>query len=211
MTSSNNDHLYFRINGSTGEITTVKLVSDKKGGLLFFKVIATDKGIPPLSGSLELQLDIVPPNQYCPTFKGLPPHIVVSDLAVPGTSVVNVTATDDDGTSTANGIVAYSLSSSGHFSIDSGSGEVVTQQSLTADAYSLTVTASDGGSPQCSTTATVLVRVHSTNTVPVCNPSTIATSLAYDVPVGTVIFELSAVDPDNGSDGRLTYYYSNFN
>ena len=210
ITSSNKDHLYFKIDGSTGEIKTVKSVSDREGRLLIFKVTATDKGIPPLSTSAEIQFDVVPPNQYCPTFKGLPRHVVVSDVAVPGTSVVNVTATDGDGTSTSNGMVTYSLSSRGHFSIDSRSGEVITERSLTADAYSVTVIASDGGSPQCSTTATLPVRVHSTNSVPVCDPSTIATSLPYDVAVGTVIFELRAVDPDNGSDGQLMYLYSNF-
>ena len=210
ITSSNNDHLYFKVNSSTGDIKTVKSVSDKEGSLLIFKVIATDSGVPRFSVSAEIQFDVVPPNQYCPTFNGLTPHVVVSDLAAPGTSVVNVTATDGDGMSTSNGMVTYSLSSRAHFSIDSGSGEVTTERPLTADAYTVTVVASDGGSPQCSTTATLLISVHSSNSVPVCDPSSVATSLPYDIAVGTVIFELRAVDPDDGSDGQLTYYYSSF-
>ena len=210
ITSSNKDHLYFEVNAITGELKTVKSVSDSEGSLLTLKMLATDNGIPRLSASAEIQFDVVPPNQYCQTFSGLPLHVTVSDIAVPGTSVINVTATDGDGTSTSNGMVKYSLNSHGHFSIDSRSGEVTTRRSLTADAYTVTVIASDGGSPQCSTTAILPVRVHSSNTVPVCDPSSIATSLPYDVAVGTVIFELRAFDPDNGSDGQLTYNYSNF-
>ena len=208
--SSNNDHSYFKVDRNTGQVKTAKSVSDRQGTLLVFTLTATDNGVPSLLASIKIRISVIPPNQYCPTFSEFPNTVIVSELALPGTSVVNLTATDLDGSDTFNGNVLFSLIGNKDFSIDSQSGEITTERLLTAEAYSLTVVASDQGSPQCNNKAIVNVRVHSTNTAPVCNPSSVATSLPYDVSVGTIVFKLLAVDPDNGSDGQLSSYISNF-
>jgi hypothetical protein len=197
-----------------------------------FQLIATDEGIPPLAASLDIEVTVVEANKYCPVFEHLPSIVSVPEDAKIGYVVVEATAMDADGNDSVNGMVTYSFavelqgtgnqttdqnatqsgvpSDTDSFSIDKNSGQITSRRSLLDDTYILQVVASDHGSPQCSTTATVQVNVLSSNTPPICEPSSVAQSLPYTAAVGSVILQMSASDPDSGDDGRLVYSLSDF-
>jgi hypothetical protein len=232
LTSPTNNHTYFRVNDSSAQITLVKSLSLLLGSKLVFQLIATDQGFPPLAASLDIEVTIVEANKYCPVFKHLPSVVTVPENASVGYVIAEATATDADGKDTVNGMVTYSFavelpstsdrtsnrsatqidvpSDTDSFSIDKKSGQITIHRSLTEDAYTLSVVASDHGSPQCNTPATVQVNLLSSNTPPVCEPSVLARSLPYTSSVGSVVLQTSAVDPDGGDDGRLIYTLSNF-
>ena len=232
LTSSTNNHTYFRVNDSSAHITLAKSLSLLLGSKLVFQLIATDEGVPPMAASLDIEITVVEANKYCPVFKHLPSVISVPENARIGYVVAEATAMDADGSGSVNGMVTYSFamelqgnnnqttngnttrfgasSDSDSFSIDKNSGQITIHRSLVDDTYTVFVVASDHGSPQCSTTATVQVNVLSSNTPPICEPSSVAQSLPYTTAVGSVILQTSAVDPDSGADGHLIYALSNF-
>ena len=228
LTSSTNNHTYFRVNSSSAHITLAKSLSLLLGSKLVFQLITTDEGVPPLAAALLIEVTVVEANKYCPVFKHLPSVISVPEDSRIGYVIAEATATDADGSGSVNGMVTYSFgielqgnnnqttngksvsSDSDLFSIDKNTGQITIRHSLVEDSYTVLVVASDHGSPQCSTTATVQVNVLSSNTPPICEPSSVAQSLPYTTAVGSVILQTSAVDPDSGVDGHLIYSLSNF-
>ena len=225
LTSTNNNHTYFRLNGSSADIILSKSLEYLTGSLLTFNVIATDGGVPSLTGSVNIEVSVVKPNQHCPVFKNLLKVVHVPESAGIGYVIAHVTATDDDGTDSVNGVVSYSLETAnantiatqnqlssdvGAFSINTNSGMIASRRPLSDDTYSVIAVASDQASPPCSSTAVLQVNVLSSNTPPLCEPSNVATSLPYTTAVGSHVLRLDAVDNDNGTDGNLTFSYSNF-
>ena len=229
ITSTNNNHTHFRLNGSSADIILSKSLKYLSGSLLMFELFAIDGGEPSLTGSVDIEVSVVKPNQHCPVFKNFPKVVNVPESAGTGYVIAHVTATDDDGSDSVNGVVSYSLettntgkSSTGNttqnqlptdadsFSINTNSGKITSRRPLSDDTYSVIAVASDQASPPCSSTATLQVNVLSSNTPPVCEPSNVATSLPYTTAVGSHVLRLDAVDNDNGTDGDLTFSYSNF-
>ncbi|KAG5896554.1 hypothetical protein JTB14_010383 [Gonioctena quinquepunctata] len=132
-------------------------------------VVATDTGTPPLHASRTINLQVTDINDNAPEFQKGVYHANVMEVSDPGTSVIQVVATDkDEGNNSA---VTYSLlespeTHSGWFQIDSRSGLVTTRAHVdceTDPSPRLTVVATDSGFPPLSSSATVLVTIHDVN------------------------------------------------
>ena len=155
-----------------------------------------------------------------------PPKILNTDLMLTlvedttvGQEVFRFVAGDQDQGENAD--IRYSItttssggSSSGSpysraFAIDPYSGALVLQGSLDYErdrTFSLTVTASDLGSPSLSDTATLRVRVTDVNDNPPRFPSTaIVRQLAEGVGRGTAVVTVEAQDADSGPNGKIAY------
>lgn len=132
-------------------------------------VVATDTGTPPLHASRTINLRVTDINDNAPEFQQEVYHANVMEVSDPGTSVIQVFATDkDEGNNSA---ITYSLIStpdthSSWFQIDIRSGLVTTRAHVdceTDPVPRLIVVATDNGFPPLSSSATVLVTIHDVN------------------------------------------------
>ncbi|XP_031340901.1 protein dachsous-like [Photinus pyralis] len=132
-------------------------------------VVATDTGTPPLHASRTINLKVTDINDNAPEFSEDVYYANVMEVSDPGTSVIQVFATDkDEGNNSA---ITYFLSDtpdthSAWFHIDSRSGLITTKAHVdceTDPVPRLTVIATDNGFPPLSSSTTVFVTIHDVN------------------------------------------------
>ncbi|KAH1020859.1 hypothetical protein HUJ04_010451 [Dendroctonus ponderosae] len=132
-------------------------------------VIATDTGTPPLHASRTINLLVTDVNDNAPDFEQDVYEANVMEVSDPGTSVIQVFATDKDEGN--NSVITYSLlepsnSNINWFQVDARSGLITTRAHVDCETESLpqlTVVATDNGFPPLSSSATVLVTIHDVN------------------------------------------------
>lgn len=161
------------------------------------KVVATDTGTPPLHASRTINLMVTDINDNAPEFENEVYHANVMEVSDPGTSVLQVLATDkDDGNNSA---ITYMLvdtfeTHSSWFQIDSRSGLVTTRAHVdceTDPVPRLTVIATDNGFPPLSSSATVLVTIHDVNdNEPIFDQSFYNVSVAENEALGRCILKV---------------------
>lgn len=99
--------------------------------------------------------------------------------------------------------------SSGDFLLDRETGVLSTSRPLDREkkpGYMLTITAQDLGRPPRSSTATVEVAVMDVNDhSPVFASSSYTADVSEDVPIGSLVLEVKAVDLDQGSNSHVLY------
>lgn len=122
-------------------------------------VVATDKGEPPLSSTMDVTMVVLDVNDNTPSFSQNIYDIEIEENTLTGTDVIQVFATDaDEGT---NGQIRFSISGGNtntDFRIDSVTGAISVARQLDREArssYSLLVQASDRGSSPRMDQATV--------------------------------------------------------
>ncbi|KAG2455369.1 PCDGM protein, partial [Polypterus senegalus] len=173
-----------------------------------------------LQNPLELfrvVVEITDVNDNAPQFlsKSLP--LEISEAAPMGSKFRLEIAQDLDVGS--NGLRSYSLSANEHFALnveigDDGSKipELVIQKALDREkhaAFSLLLTALDGGKPEKSGTATVSISILDVNdNTPVCEQKLKRVRLAENSPAGTLVLRLNASDMDAGDNGQVSYALS---
>lgn len=175
-------------------------------------VIATDKGAPPLHASKTIYLRITDINDNAPAFEQNTYYANIMEVADPGTSVIQVTAIDEDEGN--NSLVVYSLQDtpdthSQWFQIDQNSGLITTQTHIdceTEPVPKLKVIARDNGIPPLSSTAIVLITIHDVNdNEPIFDQSFYNVSVAENESKGTCILTVSATDSDCGVNAMVNY------
>lgn len=99
------------------------------------------------------------------------------------------------------------------FILDSVSGVLSTARALDREQvafYTLTVVVQDHGTPPRSATMSVNVRVLDLNdNAPVFAQASYVVEVPEDLPVGALVLQLEAEDPDEGTNGQVTYYLGN--
>lgn len=99
------------------------------------------------------------------------------------------------------------------FSLDPVSGVLSTARALDREqvaSYSLTVVVQDHGTPPRSATMSVNVRVLDLNdNAPGFAQATYVVEVPEDLPVGALVLQLVAEDPDEGTNGQVSYYLGN--
>ncbi|KAM6249580.1 protocadherin alpha-5-like [Spheniscus humboldti] len=172
---------------------------------------AIDGGRPSLTGTVELVISVLDANDNAPQFNQSVYNVLLPEVALEGTLVARLSATDPDVGS--NREVIYEIdtfvppSASDVFSIDAKSGEIRLTGALdfeTVAFYDLHVKATDQGNPPLSGHCKVVVEVVDVNDNA---PEVWVTSLSVPVPedaaVGTVVALLSVSDRDSGANGRV--------
>nr|XP_004544839.2 cadherin EGF LAG seven-pass G-type receptor 2 isoform X3 [Maylandia zebra] len=198
----------FSINNSTGWIVVAAELDRESVDFYNFGVEARDHGYPVMSSSASISMTILDVNDNNPEFTQKAYYMRLNEDAAVGTSVVTVSAVDQD----INSVVTYQIASGNtrnRFSITSQSGGGLITLALPLDyklerQYVLTVTASDGTRFD---TAKVFVNVTDANTHrPVFQSSHYTVSINEDKPVGTTVVVISATDEDTGENARITYF-----
>uniref|UniRef100_A0A8B9EFI6 Cadherin domain-containing protein n=1 Tax=Anser cygnoides TaxID=8845 RepID=A0A8B9EFI6_ANSCY len=99
------------------------------------------------------------------------------------------------------------------FILDPVSGVLSTARALDREQvafYTLTVVVQDHGTPPRSATMSVNVRVLDLNdNAPVFAQASYVVEVPEDLPVGALVLQLEAEDPDEGTNGQVTYYLGN--
>uniref|UniRef100_A0A3B3WL83 Cadherin EGF LAG seven-pass G-type receptor 2 n=1 Tax=Poecilia mexicana TaxID=48701 RepID=A0A3B3WL83_9TELE len=197
----------FAINNSTGWIVVAAELDRESVDFYNFGVEACDHGYPVMSSSASISMTILDVNDNNPEFTQKAYYMRLNEDAAVGTSVVTVSAVDQD----INSVVTYQISSGNtrnRFSITSQSGGGLITLALPLDyklerQYILTVTASDGTRFD---TAKVFVNVTDANTHrPVFQSSHYTVNINEDRPVATTVVVISATDEDTGENARITY------
>ncbi|KAF6210424.1 hypothetical protein GE061_013530 [Apolygus lucorum] len=163
-------------------------------------VIATDTGTPPLHASRTFHLRVTDVNDNPPEFSVPNYSANVVEIADPGTSVLQISATDPD--EGDNSLISYSLheDSKSHppwFQIDAKSGLITTKTHIdceTDPVPRVIVVATDSGIPPLSSTTTVLVTIHDVNdNEPIFDHSFYNVTIAENEPRGTCILKVSLI------------------
>ncbi|XP_015270777.1 PREDICTED: protocadherin Fat 2 [Gekko japonicus] len=168
------------------------------------KVVATDGKF---QTSTEVEILVLDDNDNSPECKQTPYKGEVSEDALPGFSVLKVSATDADVGS--NGQIAYSLHgpSVEDFRLDSHTGELTTSTLLDRELkpkYQLVAKATDGGGRFCQVDIIIDVEDMNDNS-PRFFPSHCAVAVFDNTTVKTPIAVVFARDPDEGSNAEVVY------
>ncbi|XP_042646301.1 protocadherin beta-16-like [Tyto alba] len=217
VVSEGNEQL-FRLNANTG-VLTIKESLDReeicpqsKTCTLFFKIFF-ENPLQLMRGEVELR-DV---NDNSPVFPEKEMVLEILETTAPGSRFPLESAQDKDVGS--NGLQNYSLESNSHFSLTLGTGkggvkypELVLQRQLDREEQqelNLLLTATDGGSPPRSGTAQVRIVVLDANdNIPVFGQEVYEVRLAENSPLGQLAVRVTAVDPDEGSNGKVRYTFS---
>ncbi|KAM9849716.1 uncharacterized protein ACBR49_007003 [Aulostomus maculatus] len=165
----------------------------------------------------QITVEITDINDHSPTFKRNNINFEISEAAHIGARF-SLTSADDPDVG-VNGLREYLLTQNDHFTLKQNSNadgkkyaEMVLQKPLDREEHpnlSLKLIAVDGGTPQRSGTVNIYVTVLDANdNAPVFNQSVYKATVLENAPKDTYVTTLNASDADSGSNGIVTYYFS---
>jgi len=213
IASDDADH--FEINSDTGMIYLNENLDREVQDVFMFTVVATDGGIFPLTGVVNVSIIVLDINDNHPIFNASNYTAVLLEDTLVGTEFLAVGTTDID--IDENAEVTYSIVDdfNGTFTIDNETGIISLTESLDYEDtqyYELNVTAVDRGNVPLLTSIMVYITVVDLNdNPPVLNASTYYTSIPENAVLGTSMFKIPATDEDSTSNGQLRYYITSGN
>uniref|UniRef100_A0A8D2DCQ1 Cadherin domain-containing protein n=1 Tax=Sciurus vulgaris TaxID=55149 RepID=A0A8D2DCQ1_SCIVU len=188
------------------ELVLGKALDREEQPELILTLTALDGGVPPRSGTVTLQIEVVDINDNAPKFLQSLYEVHVPENSRINSLVLIVSARDlDAGT---NGRVAYSFFEgdkvSQPFVIDEKTGEIRLQRALDYEVhqhYTIEIAATDGGGLVGKCTVAIEV-VDVNDNAPELIMSKISSSIPENSPeIVVAIFRVS--DPDSGDNGRM--------
>ncbi|XP_054024617.1 protocadherin beta-15-like [Dryobates pubescens] len=208
----------FRLNPSTGVLTAKEsldreeICPQSETCTLFFKVFF-DNPLQLIRGEVEV-LDV---NDNSPVFPKKEMFLKILETTSPGSRFPLDRAQDVDVGS--NGLQNYSLGPNSHFFLALGSAkrgakypQLVLEQQLDREKeaeISLLLTANDGGSPPRSGTAQIRIVVLDANdNTPTFSREVYEVQLDENSPPGQLVVTVTATDPDEGSNGKVQYAFT---
>ncbi|XP_041846844.1 protocadherin beta-16-like [Melanotaenia boesemani] len=184
-------------------------------------VTCSDEGVPSLSSSVTLTLQISDVNDNAPVFERSSYEAYIVENNTPGLSIFTVKATDADWNQNAR--VSYILEDSSvngvpvssYVSVSADSGVIHAVRSFDYEQikdFLFRVKAQDGGSPPLSSNVTVEILIQDQNDNPpqVLYPvqtggSVVAEMVPRSADVGYLVTKVVAVDVDSGQNAWLSY------
>ena len=211
-----NEGNHFAIHQLSGQISTTNFPIDFEMDTNFSLVVcATDGGMTPLTSTAVVFIEVIDLNDNRPIF--VQTFYQVDDIAessAEGTSVVQLSATDED-TAEDNTLIQYKLVDGlNAFVIDNFTGLIRTSSLLdyeTIQQYNLTVIVTDGvNNTEPMGTATVVVTIIDVNdNRPQFSMSSISATVEESIPVGGLVLNIAATDADTGNNSALYYNIAN--
>uniref|UniRef100_A0A8C5DR20 Si:ch73-379j16.2 n=1 Tax=Gouania willdenowi TaxID=441366 RepID=A0A8C5DR20_GOUWI len=158
-------------------------------------------------------VEITDVNDHSPVFPEQQQTLEIAEHTLPGRRFQLHSARDPD--AGMNSIRSYTLTTNEHFDIDIRQGDedkipfLVLKKSLDREQkhrHSLIVTAVDGGKPVKSGILNVSVIVLDINdNRPIFSQEIYQIHIKENIAVGTSIFKINATDPDEGTNGEISY------
>ncbi|XP_072515566.1 protocadherin gamma-A11-like isoform X33 [Salminus brasiliensis] len=184
-------------------------------------VMCSDEGVPSLSSSASLRLQISDVNDNAPVFERSSYEAFVVENNTPGLSIFTVKAIDADYNQNAR--VSYILEDStvngvpvsSYVSVSADNGVINAVRSFDYEQlkdFHFRVKAQDGGSPplSCNVTVTIKIQDQNDNAPQVLYPvqtsgSVVAEIVPRSADVGYLVTKVVAVDVDSGQNAWLSY------
>ncbi|XP_076446003.1 cadherin-related tumor suppressor-like [Babylonia areolata] len=200
----------FAVEPLTGRVTALVPLDRERVGLYTLTVIATDSGIPRLTGTGTLTVHVKDVNDHAPQFTSSAPYVAhVIENGDSSQSVITVTATDQD--EGVNAQIIYQLESSegGRFTVLPGTGRILTTRSLDREQHAhhhLVVMATDQGIPPKSASCHVIVYVDDVNdNAPAFEQAAYSKTIGDPTTAGDFVVGVTALDRDTGANGKVVY------
>lgn len=204
-----NLYLPFSVGEASGLLTLITELDFEKQGIYHFQIKATDSGWASKSGMLNVTVVVMDVNDNFPVFSSSEYLTSLPENSEIGTNVLNVKAADAD--SGANAQIFYSLIA-GHvdkFAIDSRNGTITTLDVFDYErehVFDITIKASNTGRHTLFSLAHVVIQISDVNEfIPTFKKKEFSFSVFKNVPVGTRIGQVTAIDYDQGPEGQVFY------
>uniref|UniRef100_A0A8C5SCS1 Cadherin domain-containing protein n=1 Tax=Laticauda laticaudata TaxID=8630 RepID=A0A8C5SCS1_LATLA len=208
ITSGNTRNRFAITSQSGGGLITLALPLDYKQERQYVLTVTASDGT--LFDTVQVFINVTDANTHRPIFQSSHYTVSVSEDKPIGTSIVAISATDED--TGENARITYILEDNiPQFRIDPDTGTITTLMELDYEdqaSYTLAITAHDNGIPQKSDTTYVEILILDANdNAPRFLRDRYLGSVFEDVPLSTSVLQVSAVDRDSGPNGRLTYTF----
>ncbi|XP_070769872.1 protocadherin-18b [Enoplosus armatus] len=165
----------------------------------------------------HVEVEVLDINDNSPHFSRAIVPIEISESASVGTRIPLDGAADSD--VGENSLHTYSLTPNNFFKIDVRTrtdgakyAELVVMRELDREvqsSYQLQLTASDNGAPPKSGSTLLKISISDSNdNSPAFDEQSYIISLMENSPLGTLIIDLNATDPDEGTNGKIVYSFS---
>ncbi|XP_037124749.1 protocadherin-16-like isoform X1 [Syngnathus acus] len=202
----------FHLHASTGTLSTRRGLDRETKAEYTLEVTATDRGAPPLSTAVTVEVRVLDVNDNSPVFGRSTYTTDVSEDAAEGSQVLAVTATDAD--DDVNGKVLYFLSHEAHgaFTVDERTGRITTAAPLDREkraSYSFRVFATDlsPASPRNSSAQVTITITDVNDNTPILiqDPLVVEVSSRRSQ---RVLATMKAEDKDFGANGSVFYRFA---
>ncbi|XP_069388110.1 protocadherin alpha-8-like isoform X15 [Paralichthys olivaceus] len=200
----------FEIDSQTGIITVKGKIDFEANPAFEIRVQAADKGQPPLTAQCKVLVEVVDVNDNAPDVTVTSLLSTVREDVELGTAIALVSVLDRDGGK--NGEVKCEILNAVPFKLETNYKNyysLVIAGALDRELvshYTITIKATDEGSPPLSNTSVVIVQVSDVNdNTPQFSESVINMYVGENSPVGTVLKAVSATDADISENGRVSY------
>ncbi|XP_075055919.1 protocadherin-18 [Mixophyes fleayi] len=166
----------------------------------------------------HVEVEVLDINDNAPHFSRALIPIEISESAAVGTRIPLDSAFDPD--VGENSLHTYSLSENEYFKIEVKTrtdgakyAELIVVRELDREhqsSYELQLTASDMGVPQRYGSAILKISISDSNdNSPAFEQKSYVIQLPENSPVGTLLIDLNATDPDEGANGKVVYLFNN--
>ena len=201
---SGNVGFYFNLNEDTGIISIADYIDYELDQNFELQVQVVDLGIPQFTATTTINILIADKNDNTPVFSDNIFHVSVPEDLTIDTDVFQLVAEDQD--TGSNSEITFSIVSGNQnyaFDIDNDSGYVIVNDTLDYEdqsSYTLTIVATDNGTPRLSSMAQLIVSVTDINEeAPKLYADNYYLNISQATAVGTVLAYLTAYDTDGDS------------
>ncbi|XP_020137855.2 protocadherin gamma-B1 isoform X14 [Microcebus murinus] len=211
---SSNEHFSLMTKGKTEgknapELVLTKPLDREQQSSHLLVLTAVDGGDPVLTGTAAIQIKVTDANDNAPVFSQDIYKVSLRENMPTGTSVLKVTATDQD--EGVNAEITYSFKSlrddiGNIFMLDHQSGEIKSRDSIdfeTSKSYTMNIEAKDGGGMTSECKIILEILDENDNTPDVVFTS-VTSSITEDAEPGTVIALFKTHDKDSGENGEVS-------
>ncbi|XP_053498382.1 protocadherin beta-17-like [Ictalurus furcatus] len=200
----------FAINSDSGEISVKGQLDHEQNSAVEIRVQARDKGTNPRSAFCKILVEILDVNDNAPEISVTSLVNVLKEDSPDGTMVGLITVKDKD--SGKNGATSLNLQGFLPFALQN---TYKNRYSLTVKGhldresvseYNITLTAIDEGTPPLSSITVITVHISDVNdNAPRFSDAVINVYVKENNQIGSVIYTVSAFDPDVGDNARISY------
>lgn len=202
----------FTINPATGLVSLEGKLDREKIAIHKITVRATDFGVPSLSSTVEVIVNIMDENDNKPEFMGSN-KFTIQENSVVGSLVGIVKTKDDDEGFNSHVALKIVGGDEKHFKIHYWTGELRSLQPIDRESnskYSIIIRASDYGNPSLSSEreyGIIVLDVNDNN--PIFKKSEYATTIKETHKLGNGVIKVSASDADIGRNSAIKYSITN--
>ncbi|CAG9785812.1 unnamed protein product [Diatraea saccharalis] len=209
ISDNNASSEFFKVQPSTGWVYLAKPLDRETTAHHRMTITATDNGLPPLSASATLVINVLDANDNDPEFSKPAYEFRVEENEKAGAFVGKIAATDID--LGENSVVRYSLfPTNTSFNINSVTGIITTKEVLDREfksSYALFAEAKDQGSLPKSSRVPITIQITDVNdnSPEIIDPREDVVSVREEQQPGAEVARVKAFDRDNGINASVTY------